>query len=85
MRFEKKTEQRIIQSIESHINFCWRKHKETAIKNIVNGKIAHIKEVRMSEKSLGEQTAAILIALSPELEKITKLIDLAPIAYEIEK
>lgn len=49
-----------------------------------------IKEVLISEKGIGEQTAVVLIASLPELGKlenrqITKLAGLAPMAHYSEK
>ena len=49
-----------------------------------------IKEVLISEKGIGEQTAAVLIASLPELGKlenrqITKSVRLAPITHESGK
>ena len=53
-------------------------------------KAEKIREILLSEKGIGEQTAAILVASLPELGKlenrqITKLIGLAPIAHESGK
>ena len=53
-------------------------------------KAGKIKEVLISEKGIGEQTAAILIASLPELGKlknrrIVKLVGLAPMAHDSGK
>lgn len=87
-RLEKEPKDLVIQSIEAHITFLKAETKkiESEIREILDKKASKIKEVLTSEKGIGEQTAAILIASLPELEKlencqIAKLVGLAPMAH----
>ena len=89
---EKNPEERIIRSIKAHIEFLQSEIKkiESEIRVIMKTKAEKISEVLLSEKGIGEQTAAILIASLPELGKlenrqITKLVGLAPMAHESGK
>jgi transposase len=92
LRLEKNPGKRTIQSIESHIKFLQVEIKkiESEIRKIMETKADAIKEILQSEKGIGEQTAAILIASLPELGKlenrqIAKLVGLAPMACESGK
>ena len=91
-RLGKNPEERIVQSIESHIKFLQSEIKEieSEIRTIMETKAEKITKVLLSEKGIGEQTAAILEASLPELGKlenrqITKLVGLAPMAHESGK
>ena len=60
---------------------------EAEIREILDKKAGKIKKMLISEKGIGEQTAAILIASLLEVGKlenrqIAKLIGLAPMAYD---
>lgn len=92
LRLEKMPEDRIVQSIASHIDFLKAEIKqiEAEIRAIIDEHAEKIKEVLQSEKGIGEQTTAVLIASLPELgrlenRQITKLIGLAPMARESGK
>ena len=93
LRLEKDPGNQIVKSINAHIDFLNSEIKEieAEIKKLLEDeKISKIKEILVSEKGIGEQTAAILIASLPELGKlenrqITKLVGLAPMAYESGK
>ena len=91
-RLEKEPKELIIQSIESHLKFLKEETKkiEAEIREILDKQARKIKEVLTSEKGIGEQTAAILIASLPELGKlenrqISKLVGLAPMAHDSGK
>ena len=91
-RLEKEPKELIVQSIETHLAFLKEETKkiEAKIREILDQKAGKMKEVLISEKGIGEQTAAILIASLPELGKlenrqITKLVGLAPMACESGK
>ena len=75
-----------------HIKFLQSEIKEieAEIRAIMETKAEKITEVLLSEKGIGEQTAAVLVASLPELGKlenrqITKLVGLAPMARESGK
>ena len=72
LRLEKNTDKRTVQSIESHIKFLQLEKIESEIRKTMDGKANDIKEILQSEKGIGEQTAAILIASLPELGKFRK-------------
>lgn len=91
-RLEKDPGASIVHSLEIHIDFLKTEIKkiEEKIRVILNENAKEIKEVLQSEKGIGEQTVAILIASLPELgklddRKISKLVGLAPMAYESGK
>ena len=91
-RLEKRPKEVIVQSIETHLTFLKEEIKkiEAEIREILDKQAGKIKEVLISEKGIGEQTAAILIASLPELGKlenrqITKLVGLAPMAHDSGK
>ena len=91
-RLEKEPKKLIIQSIEAHVEFLKQEIKkiESEIRAITSEKANEINKLLTSEKGIGEQTAAILIASLPELGKldnrqITKLVGLAPMSYESGK
>ena len=91
-RLEKEPQELIVQSIETHLAFLKEEIKkiEAEIREILDKKAGKIKEVLISKKGIGEQTAAILVASLPELGKlenrqITKLVGLAPMAHDSGK
>ena len=91
-RLEKEPKELIVQSIETHLAFLKEETKkiESEIREILDKKAEKIKEVLISEKGIGEQTVAILIASLPELGKlenrqIAKLVGLAPMAHDSGK
>ena len=91
-RLEKEPKELIVQSIETYLTFLKEETKkiEAEIREILDKKAGKIKEVLISEKGIGEQTVAILVASLPELGKlenrqITKLVGLAPMVHESGK
>ncbi len=91
-RLEKEPKELIVQSIKTHMAFLKEETKkiESEIREILDKKAGTIKGVLISEKGIGEQTAAILIASLPELGKlenrqIAKLVGLAPMAHDSGK
>ena len=92
LRLEKNPEERIIRSIEAYIKFLRSEIEEieSEILAIMGTKAEKIREVLLSDKGIGEQTAAILVVSLPELGKlenrqITKLVGLAPMTHESGK
>ena len=65
----KRAKELIVQSIKTHLAFLKEEIKkiEAEIREILDKKAGKIKEVLISEKGIGEQTAAVLIASLPEL------------------
>ena len=89
LRLEKEPSQIIVDSIQKHLEFLKEQIQfiEKQIEFIVEQHAKPVQEVLCSEKGIGAQTAAILLASLPELgqannREIAKLVGLAPMAKE---
>jgi transposase len=92
LRWEKNPEQKISESICKHIEYLKNEIKtiEEELEKVIEANAKEEAEVLVSEKGIGDQTAAILIGSLPELgvldnRKITKLVGLAPMTRESGK
>jgi len=88
-RLEKKPSKRVLQSINKHLKHLEKQIAEldSEIEQLIAENASEVAEVLQSEKGIGPQTAAVLIASLPELghidnRQIAKLVGTAPMAKD---